>query len=419
MTGRRRENQRIQYNLAQINLAMEPLRLQTGEMRAFHDQIRCHPFQPPPRSLVCYQRRQSFIKKQQRPLLQAVLLSVPTMGHHRQRYPPFQLHIWCTKRFAALPRSNINRILQLRPIVGLLPRHELHRRLIAAHIRHRQRREGVLDICSYFATGLYTLRRVHSARIQHKHNKIRSIFIDGLPGYHKLVHYFSKLCAYHLSALDGKWRVNYPGVDVYKLILTPWFHSLFSYPCLHIEQTARIWDLFLVHSDFSIFIKIAFTIIASNEDKLCKMDFVSIIDFCKFLPCMKYGGKQLIQKSISIKLNEKYLNYTRDLTKFDWQINKELKKEYILHKKKKLKKEREKEKIMLKYKDKEKSHINIHDHDQADNESTISVSVSIKSLSSSAIAVHSVSMNSISITESSTVLSTISNSISNSNSTDK
>eukprot|EP00483_Globobulimina_turgida_P001879 UN01881 len=122
--------------------------------------------------------------------------------------------------------------------------------------------------------------------------QIRSIFIDGLPGYHKLVYYFSSLCEYHLCDLDSKCRVNYPGVDVYKLILTPWFHSLFSYPCLHILHTCRIWDLFLIHNDFSIFIKIAFTIIASNEDKLCKMEFVNIIDFCKFLPCMKYGGKQ-------------------------------------------------------------------------------------------------------------------------------
>jgi len=177
--------------------------------------------------------------------------------------------------------------------------------------------------------------------------QVRSIFIDGLPGFHKIVYYFRKLCSHHLPKLHEQWESL--GIDVYKLILTPWFHSLFSYPCLDIGHTARIWDLFLIH-DFSICVKIAFTIIASNERKLSKMEFVDIIDFCKFLPCMKYGGKQLIQKSISIKLNEKYLNYTRDLTKFDWQINKQLKKEYIKHKRKRLRKEKEKLKIEQKYK---------------------------------------------------------------------
>lgn len=60
---------------------------------------------------------------------------------------------------------------------------------------------------------------------------------------------------------------------------------------------------------------------------------------------MKFGGKQLIQKSISIKLNEKYLSCTRDLTQFDWQINKLLKKEYMRHRKKRAKKEEYKLKI--------------------------------------------------------------------------
>jgi len=167
--------------------------------------------------------------------------------------------------------------------------------------------------------------------------RVRSIFIDGLPGFHKLTHYFRKLCVHHLPKLHNKWELL--GIDVYKLILTPWLHSLFSYPCLDCGHTARIWDLFLIH-DASVLIKIAFTIIASNERKLGKMEFVDIIDFCKFLPCMKFGGKQLIQKSISIKLNEKYLNYTRDLTQFDWQINKLLRNEYIKHQQKRAKKER-------------------------------------------------------------------------------
>merc|ERR1712176_826571 len=173
--------------------------------------------------------------------------------------------------------------------------------------------------------------------------QIRSIFIDGLPGFHKVVDYFRKLVAHHLPKLHGQWESL--GIDVYKLILTPWFHSLFSYPCLDCQHTARIWDLFLIH-DFSICVKIAFTIIASNERKLSKMEFVDIIDFCKFLPCMVHGGKQLIQKSISIKLNEKYLSPTRDLTQFDWQINKLLKKEYIKHKEKRAKKEKYKLKMM-------------------------------------------------------------------------
>eukprot|EP01083_Nonionella_stella_P201181 736100_1 len=235
--------------------------------------------------------------------------------------------------------------------------------------------------------------------------QVRSLFIDGLPGFHKIVHYFRKLCAYHLPSLHASWESL--GIDVYKLILTPWFHSLFSYPCLDCSHTARIWDLFLIH-DFSICVKIAFTIIASNERKLSKMEFVDIIDFCKFLHCMKNGGRQLIQKSISIKLNDKYMKHTRDLSQFDWQINKGLKKEFLRHKRRRLRKEREKQKIEQRYKFMYQQKLSNGDnHNKNDEAMDISSNTSHRSAITNCDESESVVSVSVSVSESSTVLGCI------------
>eukprot|EP01083_Nonionella_stella_P096482 271267_1 len=162
--------------------------------------------------------------------------------------------------------------------------------------------------------------------------QIRSLFMDGLPGFHKVVYYFRRLCEYHLPKLYKTWESQ--GVDVFKLILTKWFHCLFSYRCVDCEHTARIWDLFLTH-DFSVCVQFAFALIAYHKSKLSRMDLVDISEWCDLLHCMKHKGNELIQKSICLKLNNKYLKYTRDLTQFDWQINKSMKKEYIRQKQKK------------------------------------------------------------------------------------
>jgi len=186
--------------------------------------------------------------------------------------------------------------------------------------------------------------------------KVRSLFIDGMPGFHKVVAYFRRLCGHQLPSLHAQW--DSLGIDVYKLVLTPWFHSLFSYPSFDMAHTARIWDLFLTH-DFSVVAKVAFTIIASNQKQLAAMEFVEIIDFCKFVPSMKRGGNQLFQKAMSIPLDEKFVHCFRDLTRYDWQINKGLIEEYAQHQMKKLEKRREKLKLERKYRSMQ------HDEDDA------------------------------------------------------
>ena len=64
---------------------------------------------------------------------------------------------------------------------------------------------------------------------------------------------------------------------------------------------------------------------------------------------MKRGGTQLVQKAMSIKLDEKYIHCFRDLTRFDWQINRELAAEYAQHQRKRMQKQREKVKLERKY----------------------------------------------------------------------
>eukprot|EP01083_Nonionella_stella_P020753 57590_1 len=154
--------------------------------------------------------------------------------------------------------------------------------------------------------------------------QIRSLFMKGLPGFTKLMDYFLPLCKHHVPSVYAVWESL--GLDVFRLIFSKWFHSLFTYPSFEIdcEQIAWIWDLFLTR-DFSVFVKVAFTIIAANKRELKGMDLGETIQFCTNLTCMKYNAQELIQKSLCVRLNEKYLQYTRDLTRFDWQVNKSLK----------------------------------------------------------------------------------------------
>ena len=86
----------------------------------------------------------------------------------------------------------------------------------------------------------------------------------------------------------------------------------------------------MVH-DFRVVVKVAFTMLASNERKLSQMNLMNVIDFCRYLPTMRRYGKQTVQKAVSLKLNDKYLAPARDLTQFDWQLNKKLQAQYKQH----------------------------------------------------------------------------------------
>jgi len=143
---------------------------------------------------------------------------------------------------------------------------------------------------------------------------IRSLYMNGLPGFYGTCHYFVKLCAEHLPNIHQ----HFTELNVYDLILTKWFHSLLTYPSMDIEIISRIWDLLIVPTnDFSILSRICFTIIASNEKSLLKCDIVKILQFGKQLSCMNCGGYNIINKALSLKLNKNHLNKIRNLTNFD------------------------------------------------------------------------------------------------------
>merc|ERR1712087_558223 len=85
-------------------------------------------------------------------------------------------------------------------------------------------------------------------------------------------------------------------------------------------------------------VKCAFTMLAANERKLIGMDLMQVIDFCRYLPTMRRYGKQTVHKALSMKLNDRYLAPMRDLTQFDWQLNKKLHKQYKEHLEKRMRK---------------------------------------------------------------------------------
>ena len=145
-------------------------------------------------------------------------------------------------------------------------------------------------------------------------NKIGTLFSDRLPGFHKSVECFKKLISYH-GPTDIVYHLN--ELNVYPIMLSGWYHSLFTYPSMNINIAKRIWDVFLIEQlDFSILLKISYLIVIRHADNLKEMDFVEIIEFCKSNKCFIFNNKDdhdLIYRASKLQLNELYLKPIRNL----------------------------------------------------------------------------------------------------------
>jgi len=145
-------------------------------------------------------------------------------------------------------------------------------------------------------------------------NKIGTLFSDRLPGFHKSVQCFKKILSYH-GPNDLVTHLN--EYNVYPIILSCWYHSLFTYPSMNVIISKRIWDVFLVEQlDFSIIIKISYLIVIRHKKKLINSDFVSIIEFCKSKNCFLFNNQNdhdLIYRARNLQLNELYLKPIRQL----------------------------------------------------------------------------------------------------------
>ena len=145
-------------------------------------------------------------------------------------------------------------------------------------------------------------------------NKIGTLFSDKLPGFMKSVECFKKILSYH-GPTDLVHHLN--ELNVHPIMLSGWFHSLFTYPSMNRNIAKRIWDVFVIEQmDFSIIIKISYLIVIRHEEHLKQMDFVQIIEFCKSNKCFIFNKKDdhdLIYRASKLKLNELYLKPIRNL----------------------------------------------------------------------------------------------------------
>jgi hypothetical protein len=101
-------------------------------------------------------------------------------------------------------------------------------------------------------------------------------------------------------------------MHLYKLLLSCWFHSLFAYPALPWEATARIWDLFLVF-DFRMLVRVAFAILHRHQQELLLMDFTGLVTFCKEF---NQVDEELIDIAFEVQLNDTYLDPLADLSTY-------------------------------------------------------------------------------------------------------
>merc|ERR1712087_530028 len=104
--------------------------------------------------------------------------------------------------------------------------------------------------------------------------KVSSLFCDGLPGFHCAVSSFSNVLAYH-GPTDLVHKLS--ELNVYPLLLSSWFHSLFTYPSLSdaVGTVGRIWDVFIAEQmDFVVLLKVAYLIVIRHKETLIGMDFV-------------------------------------------------------------------------------------------------------------------------------------------------
>merc|ERR1712228_134432 len=149
-------------------------------------------------------------------------------------------------------------------------------------------------------------------------NKIGTLFSDKLPGFMKSVECFKNILSYH-APTDLVHHLN--ELNVHPIMLSGWFHSLFTYPSMNKNIAKRIWDVFVIEQmDFSIIIKISYLIVIRHEEHLKQMDFVQIIEFCKSNQCFIFNKKDdhdLIYRTSKLNLNELYLSPMRNLKYVD------------------------------------------------------------------------------------------------------
>jgi len=149
-------------------------------------------------------------------------------------------------------------------------------------------------------------------------NKTGTLFSDKLPGFHKSVQCFKGILEYH-APTELVHHLN--ELNVYPIMLSGWYHSLFTYPSMNVNIAKRIWDVFLVElMDFSILLKISYLMVIRHEKALCKMDFVHIIEFSKSEKCFVFNNQDdhdLIYRAFKLNLHESYLAPIRNLKYVD------------------------------------------------------------------------------------------------------
>eukprot|EP00483_Globobulimina_turgida_P005891 UN05901 len=144
-------------------------------------------------------------------------------------------------------------------------------------------------------------------------SKISALFCDDLIGFHKCVECFKLLVNYHGSR-ELVCRLNEE--NIYAMICTKWYHTLFTHPGMNENIVKRVWDVFIVEEmDFSVLLKISYLILIRHRESIIKMDLMNIVDFCESKQCFVFGENddhQLIYMASKLELNEMYFETDKE-----------------------------------------------------------------------------------------------------------
>ena len=155
-------------------------------------------------------------------------------------------------------------------------------------------------------------------------NEIAPLFDHELVGFHKAVSCFKKIFNYHAP----EDLVNHLNAEnVYLMVLTAWWHTMYTHPSMNENMAKQIWDVFFLEKmDFSIILQVSYLILIRHKSVLMQMDFIQICEYCKSAECFVFDGMDdhdLIQRAFKLKLNELYLKPMRNLKQIHRQNSKQ------------------------------------------------------------------------------------------------